>query len=184
MDFFEAMEKRHSYRGKYKPEAVPREHLHKVMASGLAAPSGCNKQTTTLIGVDDETVMARIWVALGRLNENWWEDPSAMSTAKAAVVVLTQKIIAHDDVSYYVEDYSAAIENMLLAITALGYASCWIEGEIINAPEKQSIIAELLNVPQGYHVVAVLPVGVPETQGRRPKFKAFEERASFNRFGG
>ncbi len=42
--------KRRSYRGKYKDVKVPREHLTAIMEAGLAAPSGCNKQTTSLIG--------------------------------------------------------------------------------------------------------------------------------------
>ena len=40
---------RTSYRGKYTPTPVPREHLRQLLEAGLAAPSGCNKQTTSLI---------------------------------------------------------------------------------------------------------------------------------------
>ncbi len=73
MEFFDAIAKRHSYRGKYKNVAVPREHLRKMISAGLSAPSGCNKQTAYIIGVDDKDMLAKIWVALGRLNENWWK---------------------------------------------------------------------------------------------------------------
>ena len=40
---------RTSYRGKYDPTPVPREHLRQLLETGLAAPSGCNKQATILI---------------------------------------------------------------------------------------------------------------------------------------
>ena len=56
MNVFEAINKRHSYRGKYKPDPIPREDLIKIMQAGLDAPSGCNKQTTSLIAVDKWTM--------------------------------------------------------------------------------------------------------------------------------
>ena len=40
---------RRSYRGKYRPDRVSREDLKTILEAGLAAPSGCNKQTTSLI---------------------------------------------------------------------------------------------------------------------------------------
>ena len=180
MDLFDAISQRYSYRGAYKQEPVPRGDLRKIMEAGLAAPSGCNKQTTSLVGVDDETMLNNIWAALGRLNEDWWQSPQpSRRNAKAAVVVLTQKLIGHGSTTYYMQDYAAAIENMLLSITALGYASCWIEGEVTSDPRKQAKLAELLKVPEGYHVVAVLPVGVAEAAGKRPRYKPFDERAWF-----
>lgn len=49
MNTIETIYNRCSYRGTYKDTLVPREHLTKIMEAGLAAPSGCNKQTTSLI---------------------------------------------------------------------------------------------------------------------------------------
>ncbi|RKM63065.1 hypothetical protein D6856_02800 [Butyrivibrio sp. XB500-5] len=60
MNFFEVINKRRSYRGKYQAVKVPREDLKKIMEAGLAAPSGCNKQTTSLICVDDPEVLDKI----------------------------------------------------------------------------------------------------------------------------
>ena len=57
MNTIQTIMSRHSYRGKYKPDTVPREHLLTILEAGLAAPSGCNKQTTSLIAVDDPQVM-------------------------------------------------------------------------------------------------------------------------------
>ena len=33
---------------------------------------------------------------------------------------------------YWKEDAAAAIENMLLSVVALGYASLWVEGYVLN----------------------------------------------------
>ena len=60
MDVFEAIVSRRSYRGRYKPVPVPRDDLEKIMQAGLAAPSGCNKQTVSLIAVDDPAVMKKL----------------------------------------------------------------------------------------------------------------------------
>lgn len=60
MNTLECIINRHSYRGEYINEPVPREDLIKIMEAGLAAPSGCNKQTTSLIAVDDEELVAKL----------------------------------------------------------------------------------------------------------------------------
>jgi nitroreductase len=92
---------------------------------------------------------------------------------------LTRREIAYGDVSLNVQDYAAAIENMLIAITALGYASCWIEGQVAE-PKTQEQIAKLLHIPAEYTAIAFLPVGVPVNEGKRPSGKSFSERAWFN----
>jgi nitroreductase len=72
---------------------------------------------------------------------------------------------------------------MLIAITALGYASCWIEGNITENTETQKQIAKLLNIPPEYTVVGFLPIGVAEKEGKRPSYKSFSERAWYNIYG-
>jgi nitroreductase len=174
MTLFEAIQKRYSYRGAYRPVQVPREDLQKILDAGLAAPSGCNTQTTSLIGVDDPALIKTI----GGLLEK-----SGFAAAPAAVCILTRHIPAYGDVYFNIQDYAAAIENCLLAITALGYASCWVEGQVTGNPEVQQNIARALGVPTEYTVVAYLPIGIPEKEGKRPSYKPFSERAWFNSFG-
>ena len=60
MDIIECIQKRYSYRGSYKNILVPREDLEKILKAGLAAPSGCNKQTKSLIGLDDNKILNSI----------------------------------------------------------------------------------------------------------------------------
>ena len=71
---------------------------------------------------------------------------------------------------------------MLLAITSLGYASCWIEGQVTESEETQKQMAELLCIPSKYIVVGFLPIGVPEKEGKRPQYKTFSERAWYNAY--
>lgn len=164
---------RHSYRGKYKPVAVPREDLITIMKAGLDAPSGCNKQTTSLIAVDDREVLEKLHKVI---------HPPVGETAPAIICVLTQRIHAYRDRCFAVQDYSAAIENMLLAIVELGYQSCWYEGHITDQDRIGYQMAQILNVPDDYELVCVLPVGIAETEPTLPKKRPFEERAWFNGF--
>jgi len=173
MDLLELISSRHSYRGKFESTPVPREDLVKIMEAGLAAPSGCNKQTTSLIAVDDPVVLEKLRKVI---------DPPVGETAPAMICVLTQRIIAYRDRCFAVQDYSAAIENMLLAITALGYQSCWYEGHITDADRIGDQMAKILGVPDGYELICVLPVGVAMTEPKPPRKKPFEERAWFNGF--
>lgn len=164
---------RHSYRGKYSPEPVPRDDLATIMKAGLAAPSGCNKQTTSLIAVDDKEVLDRLHAVI---------DPPVGETAPAMICVLTRRINAYRDRCFAVQDYSAAIENMLLAIEELGYKSCWYEGHITDEDRIGRKMADILGVPDEYELVCILPVGKAVGTPEPPKKLAFEERAWFNGF--
>ena len=173
MDAIEAIMNRHSYRGKYRPDPVPRADLVTILNAGLAAPSGCNKQTVSLIGVDDPALLQRLREVI---------DPPVGETAPAMICVLTERIVAYRDRCFSVQDYGAAIENMLLAITALGYQSCWYEGHITDEDRIGQRMARILGVPENYELVCVLPVGVAVSEPIPPKKKPVSERAWFNGF--
>ena len=174
MNTLDAIRARRSYRGRYLPTPVPREHLSAIMEAGLRAPSGCNKQTTSLIAVDDPEVLGQLHAVI---------DPPAAETAPAMICVLTRPIIAYRDRTFFVQDYAAAIENMLLAIADLGYESCWYEGHVTDVDRIGDKMARILGVPEDYELVCLLPVGVAADPVKGPKKKAFEERAWFNGFG-
>lgn len=164
---------RKSYRGRYKNEPVPREHLAAIMQAGLDAPSGCNKQTTSLIAVDDRELLTRALAVV---------DPPICQSAPAIICVLTKRICAYRDKCFSVQDYSAAIENMLLAIKSLGYESCWYEGHITDDDNSGAKIAKVLGVPEEYDLVCVLPVGIAEEECKAVRKRPFEQRAWFNGF--
>ncbi len=173
MNVLEAIHARHSYRGKYRPDPVPKEDLITILKAGLAAPSGCNVQTTSLLAVDDAEVLRKLHAVI---------TPPVGETAPAMICVLTQRINAYRDRCYSVQDYSAAIQNMLLAIVELGYQSCWIEGHITDDDRIGDQMAKILGIPENYELVCFLPVGIAENQPVPPVKKDFEARAWFNAF--
>ena len=166
---------RHSYRGKFSSDPVPRKDLETIALAGINAPSGCNKQTTELVIIDDPDVLNNVKSLI---------DPPVAQSAPAMIVVLTRRINAYRDKCFATQDYSAAIENMLLAIVELGYQSCWYEGHITDDDRICDKIAGVLGVPEGYDVVCILPVGKALDEIKAPAKKTFEERVSFNHFGG
>ena len=141
MDVFEAMQKRRSVRS-YTGDAIPREDLEKIVDAARLAPSGMNRQPWEFIVVTDRSMIDKLKVAA-----RWMEDAGAI----IAVVM--------DPVSkWWVEDGSAAIENILLAGTALGYGTCWLEGW---TRPLEAELKKLLGIPKGRRLLTLLPIGVP-----------------------
>lgn len=173
MEFFEVLNKRHSYRGPYKDTPIPREDLVKIVEAGRIAPSGCNAQTTSFVIVDDPQILAQFAAMIER--------PASMKSAKAAVVLVAGPVEVFHGHSFHVEDFAAAAQNMLLAATALGYSSVWVQGTLMlnGTTEKMN---EILNVPAGKSVQILLPLGVPAEEGAVPVKKPLDERMVFNRF--
>lgn len=165
-----AIYQRYSHKTTFTATPVTREQLTEIIRAGIAAPSGRNAQTTEFIGVDDPALLR----ALGEIIAA----PPAL-TAQASIVVVTEPQVTFKGMSFHVQDYAAAIENMLLAITQMGLASVWEEG-MARSEGRDARIATLLNVPAHKQVVCYLPIGVPQVWGSPAQRKPFHERAWFN----
>jgi nitroreductase len=70
-------------------------------------------------------------------------------------------------VKHYLEDGSAATENILVAAHALGFGTCWVAGYGKTYAEP---IGDLLGVPKGYKMVALIALGYP-AEGAEPHGK-------------
>ncbi|OHB53165.1 MAG: hypothetical protein A2Y07_10490 [Planctomycetes bacterium GWF2_50_10] len=175
MELFEAISQRHSYREVFGAREVTKEELRKIVEAGLAAPSGCNAQTTDFVIVDEPGMIARI-AAMNPTSK-------AMQSAKAFIFCITDKEPAavYQDLSFAVEDCAAAVENMLLAITGLGLATVWIDGWL-RVDGRSQKIGQMLNVPESKVVRIMLPIGQPMTAVQRRPKKSFAERAFWNRY--
>ena len=176
MDLFEAVANRHSYRGPFTAREVDADDLRKIVQAGLDAPSGMNKQTTSFVIVNDPDLVSQI--------AGMHESNKAFRQAKAFIVctIDAEPEAIYAGCHFQVEDCSAAVENMLLAITATGYAAVWIDGWL--RPEgRAEAIGKLLGVPDDKVVRIILPIGVPEYPVRGPEKKPFDQRAWFNSYG-
>ncbi len=177
MEFFTVVKKRHSHRGGFQDIAVARQDLEKIVQAGLDAPSGKNAQTTEFVVIDDPALVRQI-AQMHSTNK-------AMQQARAFIVCICDKNpeAVYEGHQFQVEDCAAAAENMLLAITALGYASVWIDGWL-RGERRAGKIGQLLRLPGEKYVRVLLPVGVPAETYKQPAKKSFAQRAWFNHYGG
>ena len=103
MDALEAIRKRRSIR-EYTGEAIPREDLEKIVDSARLAPTGWNRQPWDFIVVTDREMIEKLKVA------SQWMD-------KAGAIIA---VVLDPSSRWWLEDGAAAVENMLIASTALG----------------------------------------------------------------
>ena len=79
---------------------------------------------------------------------------------------------------WWLEDGSAAVENMLIAATALGYGSCWLEGYTLPREEE---FKALLGVPAEKRLLTLVPIGVP-AESPAPEKKSLAEVLHWERY--
>lgn len=163
MNALEAIRKRRSIR-KYTGEAIPRKDLEKVVDAGRLAATGSNQQPWDFIVVTDRAMIERLKVAAE------WMD-------KAAAIIA---VVMDPSSRWWVEDGSAAVENMLIASTALGYGSCWLEGYTLPHEEE---FKKLLGVPEEKRLLTLVPIGVPvaEPTGEKKK-RSLQEVLHWERY--
>jgi len=142
MEALEAIQKRRSVR-KFTGGIIPREDLEKIVDAGRLAATGSNRQPWDFIVVTNREMIDQLTV-VGK-----W-----MRQAGAIIAVVLDPYSR-----WWMEDGSAAIENMLVASTALGYGSCWVEGDALPREEE---FKKLLCIPKGKRLLALIPVGVPD----------------------
>lgn len=172
MDLFDAIAQRYSYRGQFTDASVPREDLNKIVAAGIRAPSACNAQVVSFVIVDDPSLLRQIAEIMGK---------PVCGSAHAMIACVADPRPVYGDMSFVAEDCAAAVENMLLAITALGYASVWLDG-VLRTENRAARIGRILGVPDGQTIRILLPIGVPAEPGQPRERLPFERRAWFNQY--
>jgi nitroreductase len=173
MDLFDTIARRYSYRGPFTDVAIPREDLLAIVQAGIQAPSAKNEQTTSFVVIDDPAILARVAALLDR---------PVCDTARAMIVCVIDPRPVLPGLSFAVEDCAAAVENMLLAVTALGYATVWLDG-VLRRDQIAERSGRLLGVPEDKSVRIVLPLGVPVQPGQQREKLPLAQRAWFNRYG-
>lgn len=141
LDALEAIRKRRSLR-KYTGESIPREDLKKIVDAGRLAATGSNMQPWDFIVITNQETINKLKVAA-----QWME--------KAAAIIA---VVMDPSSRWWIEDGSAAVENMLIASTALGYGSCWLEGYTL--PHEEEFKA-FLGIPKEKRLLTLVPIGVP-----------------------
>lgn len=161
MDVFEAIRTRRSVRA-FTGEAIPREDLETIVDAGRLAASGSNKQPWDFIVVTDRGMIDQLKTA-----SQWME--------KAAAIIA---VVMDPESRWWVEDGAAAVQNMLLAATALGYGTCWLEGYTLRNEDAFKV---LLGIPAEKRLMTLVPVGVPVEWPTKEK-KSLEDVIHWERY--
>ncbi len=166
-------------------EPISEQDLTMILEAGRQAPSGENAQPWRFIIVKDAETRKKIGALAGGgsarrftaefvTNQMQERFTSLQDEAKkkAAFEKLTTGqvsaflanaplnivVCGKKDVWDMPLDASAAIENMLLIITALGLGACWVIAPCIDIRDEERVKA-LLNIPEGFKAVSVISVG-------------------------
>ena len=178
----------------YSAEPVSEEHLGLILEAARQAPSGENAQPWRFIIVKDAATRKQLGAIAGggsgrrftaefvtqKMQERFesLEDEakrkaifekltSGQVSAFLADAPVSLVVCGRKDVWDMPYDTSAAIENILLMVTALGLGACWVIAPCIDIRDEERLKA-LLGVPEGVKVISIIAVGHP-TRPHRPR---------------
>ncbi|MFZ4400645.1 MAG: nitroreductase family protein [Bacteroidales bacterium] len=168
-NFQELIVNRRSIR-KYKTEAVSQEQIDKLLQAAMYAPSARNEQPWHFIVVTDRNMLNKIMQSHPYAN--------MLKDAPLAVVVCADDTIEKTE-GYWVQDCSAATQNILLAAKAMDLGSVWLG--VYPREERILAISNLFNLPDNIHPLSIIAIGYPDEQKPVP-LRYLEERIHNNQW--
>ena len=158
----------------YQDRPVEQDKIEKLLHAGMAAPSAVDKRPWHFIVVTDKEVLNGLAQA----------NPNAGMAARAplAIVVCGDKTKALTRVpDYWVQDASAATQNILLAAQGMGLGAVWTGTYPVT--DRVEKVALALNLPEHIVPFCTIVIGYPEKY-QAPKDKWDEGNISYNTYGG
>lgn len=157
----------------YTDQPVSREQLMTLVKAAMAAPTAVNKQPWAFVVVTERE-------GLNKLAEVM---PYAKMTAQAqaGIVVCGDLSLAlpGDAQAYWIQDCSAATENLLLAAESMGLGAVWTGAYPIE--ERVQSLRKLLNLPETIVPLALIPIGYPDGRDQ-PKDKYKPDRIHWEKW--
>lgn len=169
-DVINTILKRRSIR-KFTDQPVEKEIMVQLLQAAMAAPSASNGQPWEFVVITEIEVMDRLRSTLmfGKMN------------APGAICVLgssrMQKNKAGD--KFWVQDCSAATENILLAANALGLGSVWVGIHPVALFKLR--VSEILNLPEGTTPLNLIYIGYPAEE-KEPRTQYEDARVQWGPF--
>ncbi|MFT3739673.1 MAG: flavin reductase [Breznakibacter sp.] len=138
---------------RYTDRKVGQEQLTELTKAGMAAPTARDKRPWAFVAITDRSLLDKLADALPHAK--------MLKQATAAVVVCgdLDKALTGDAQAYWVQDCSAATQNILLAAESMGLGAVWTGVHPIK--ERVATVVELLNLPASIIPLNVIAVGYP-----------------------
>jgi nitroreductase len=139
----------------YAPGEVGQQEVQTMLEAAMAAPSAMTKDPWRFVIIRRPQTLARLAEILpgGKM----------LSTTALAIVVCGDLDAALErQLSYLLQDCSAAIENLLLAAHGLGVGACWVG--VHPSPGSVRAVRELLGLPGTIIPIAAVALGRPAEQ--------------------
>jgi nitroreductase len=157
----------------YQNKPLTREQLETLLRAGMAAPTAADKRPWAFLAIEDPTqlkVLAQI-LPFGKMLEK----------AGGAIVVcgLPSKSMPGIESQYWIQDCSAASENILLAAEAMGLGGVWIG--VYPVQERVTKLKQALKLPENVIPLNVLSLGYP-TGEEKPKQKYLPANIHWNQW--
>jgi len=157
---------------RYQLRPVADAMLADLLQAGMAAPSARARDPWHFVILADDALRAGLAAKL--------PNGPFLAAAPTAIVVCGDLQEAHDQSeSFLLVDCAAAIENILLAATALGLGGCWLG--IHPRPERIAMLRQALNLPASIIPVAIVTLGWP-AEDPEPRTRAQPGRIHRNTF--
>jgi nitroreductase len=157
----------------FSQKEISKADLELIVRAGMAAPSARNMQPWTFVIITDRKKLDYLADSL----------PYAkmLYKAPAAVVVCgdLNKVSPTSKKNYWVQDCSAATQNILLAAEAIGLGAVWTAA--FPYEERIAPIRECLNMPENYIPLNIIPLGYPAGENK-PKNKWNPENLHWEKF--
>ena len=147
---------------KYSGRPVKPDDLKLLLEAGMAAPSGKNQKPWHFVTVTERKTLDDLADAhpYGKM----------LSEATAAIAVCGQIDISPD---YWIQDCSAATENILVAAAGIGLGTVWLGCH--PREERVTAIKAILGIPEGIGVLSLIAVGHPAEE-KDPRTQYDEDR--------
>lgn len=147
----------------YTDEPVSEADIQSLLEAGMAAPSASNRKPWHFVVVTEGVTLRALAAAhpYGKM----------LARASAAIVVCGDPKVS----TWWVQDCSAATENVLIAAAALGLGSVWLGCH--GSPERERAIRGILSIPDSIGVLSLLPIGHPaESKEARTQYDVHRVR--------
>lgn len=164
--------KRRSVR-KYTDTVVSDEQIKQIIKAGMAAPSAKNSQEWVFIVIRDK----EIYNAFMSVHPNAF----SLNTASAAILVCADLSKEKEPgQGWWIQDCSAAIENMLLEATSMGLGTLWMG--VHPKEDRIACMKTACKLPEGIEPLGLVSIG-EQTKEYAPIDRYMEERVHLDVYG-